>query len=108
MIDTLANRLPPVAVGKIPAHRLAQSAGEILQRAPAEFAPQLRVVDGIAQIVSGAVRHEADQALMGTVRRARQLLVEDGADLPHDLDVAALSAAADIVGLAEPSLPKYE
>src|SRR5258707_453240 len=87
-IDALADRLPPGGVGEIPAPRLAQPAGKIVLGPPAELASQFPVVDGVAQIVSGAVRHEADQALMGTMRRARQLVVEDGADLPHDLDVA--------------------
>ncbi len=42
------------------------------------------------------------------MRRARQLLVENGADHAHHLDIAALGPAADIVGLAEAALPEHE
>ena len=51
--------------------------------------------------MAGAVGDELDQLLVRTVGRRQP--VEHVADAPHDIDVAALVAAADIVGLAEPA-----
>src|SRR2546427_531500 len=82
----------------------ARPALEALARLPAELTPQLRIVDRVAQIVAGPVRDEADEVIMRTMRRCRQLVIEDGADPAHDLEIAALGAAADIVGLADPAV----
>src|SRR5262249_13370123 len=96
------------AVVEIPAHRPPEAALEALAGLPAELAAELHVIDRIAQIVTRPVLDEADELGMRAVRRLRQLLGENGADLPPQVDVAALGAAADIVGLADSAATQHK
>src|SRR3569623_3380286 len=98
-----AHVLDPPWIVEIPAHGLLQSRLEGLARRPAALRRQTGGVDGVALVVAGAVRHVLDQPgqlLRGLVRLLRQ----DGADGVHDVDVLALAAPADVVGLAHAPL----
>src|SRR5690606_40216999 len=65
---------------------------------PAELAFDLAGVDGVAAVVAGAVGDEGDELAPARSRGAH--LVEQVADGLDDLEVRALVAAADVVGLA--------
>ena len=104
MVAAARHLVAPVAVGQIPFDRAAQAGLEGDARAPAEFALDLLAVDGIALVVPGAVLDEADQALMWAIRRVGHQLVQQGTDRASDLDVGALAAPADVVGLARAPL----
>jgi len=56
--------------------------------------------------MAGAVGDEFDQPVMGRVPRSPQVLVEDRADHLHQLQVGALCASSDIVGLAGPAVAR--
>ena len=81
-------------------HRLAQAAVERFLGFPAQLAADLRCVHGIAPVVTGPVGHKGDQPVMRPMRRVREHLVEQPADRMHDIQIAALGIAADIIGLA--------
>ena len=51
----------PGAIGQIPLHGFAQPAGKSLLRHPAEFALDLARINGVAQIVTGAILHKDDE-----------------------------------------------
>ena len=55
--------LPPGAVGEVPRHRLAETRLERVPWPPAQLRPQLRRVDGVAQVVPRPVGHEGDEPL---------------------------------------------
>src|SRR5690606_35785691 len=97
-ITAIADAFPPGAIVDVPVHRLFEPGLEGFLRTPAEFAPDLGRVDGIAQVVAGSVGHEFDQFLV-PARRIDP--VEDRADPAHDIDVGPLGIAADIVLLAD-------
>ena len=85
---------------EIPANGAAQTAFEALGGRPAEFAGNLRSIDGIAPIVSGAIVDEGDELSAGAEGWIGTHLVEEIADGGHDVEVPALAVAADIVGFA--------
>src|SRR5581483_6579524 len=89
---------PPGVMGKVPGHRAAQPAFECLGRTPAEIASDLARVDGVAVVVARAVRHEGDEPRVRSARRAE--LIQRPADCRHHLQIGALAAPADIVGLS--------
>src|SRR3954469_15815265 len=57
--------LAPGAMAEIPAHRGAQPFLEALPWPPAELAPDLRVVDGVAAVVAGTVGDEGLERAVG-------------------------------------------
>ena len=72
---------------------------------PAQFRADAGRVDGIAQVMAGAVGHEGD--LVGIGRGLRALLVKDRADRAHKVDVAPLVLAADVVGAPDRALCQH-
>ena len=82
-----AHRRPRIVRGTSARSRAAVV--EIVPRPPAEFAPDLRGVDGVARIVARPVGDELDQLLVRPVRAVGQHLVEQAADRAHDVDVLA-------------------
>src|SRR5688500_12707730 len=78
---------------------MAQPALEGLARLPPQLAPRLGGVDRIASIVTGPVFHERDEVGIAALF-ARPQLVEQGAQLLHQVYVAPLAVAAQIVGLS--------
>ena len=64
-VDAGADALPPGAVVEIPADRPRQAALDALLRRPAELALDLARVDGVAEVVAGAVGDEGDQVRAG-------------------------------------------
>src|SRR3546814_20460042 len=69
---------------------------EALLRPPAELAGRLRGVDGVAQVVAGAVVDEGDEAAAGLAAGARAQRVDQVADHADHRDVALLAVAADV------------
>ena len=63
--------LPPVAAGQVPVDRLLDAIGKFRLWQPTELVVYLRRIDGIAHIVSLAVGHEGDQALISSTDRRR-------------------------------------
>jgi hypothetical protein len=53
LVSTVEDRLPPVAVVEIPAHRLLEPGVEGLSGTPTEFLLDLRSVNGVAPVGPG-------------------------------------------------------
>src|SRR5712691_7154941 len=96
------DRFPPPAVVEIPRDGLAQAGLETLARLPAELAAELCRIHRIAPVVAGPVGDKADEARVRPMGRGWRELVEEAADLGHDLEVGALAVTADVVALARP------
>src|SRR5579862_7933700 len=94
------DRLPPPAIVEIPGDGLAQARREVFTRLPAEFAPDFRRIHRIAPVMAGPIGDEGDQPRVRAVRRLWLQLVEQVADQGHNVEIAALGVAADIVALA--------
>ena len=77
------------------ATRAPQPFGQRYRWLPAQLGADARGVDRVARIMAGAVGNKGDQAV---VRRALGVhLVHQRADHPHQVDVARLGLAADVV-----------
>src|ERR1700722_10570414 len=100
LITTCQDRLPPQLVVDIPAKRFLNSSFEILLGAPTEFTLKFRGIDGIAAVVARTVSDEADQASM-RAGRIRDHGVEQFTDGLYDMQIGALVATANIIGLAD-------
>jgi hypothetical protein len=87
-------------MGEIPRHGLLDARLERLEGAPSEFPLEFRGVDRASAVVTRPVGDEPDQRLARSPRRGLHG-VEDIADPMRHVQVRALVAAADIVGLAE-------
>ena len=71
------------------------SSKSVVGRRPAELGAELGGVDGVAQVVPGAIGDEVE--VVGSAAEVLQ-------DAAHDVEVVALAVGADQVGLADPSL----
>ena len=65
---------------------------------PAKLGRQLRAVDGIAEVMPGAVRYKFDEIGIQAFGR-RTHCVEHIADAVNDLKIGAFRVSADVVGL---------
>src|SRR5947207_7449101 len=92
------DRLPPGAVVAVPVDRALHALVEADPRRPAEAA-HARRVEGITPVVPGPVVDAPQQRPVGPGQLEDRL---------RDLDVLALVAAADVVGLARGALAKHE
>ena len=100
LIAAVENRLPPATLVQIPFHGLLDPGLEGLGGPPAELGLDLGGVDRVAAVVAGPVGDERDQTL---ARRqiGGVMLIQEAADRFHHVQVGALVAAADVVGLAD-------
>ena len=73
---------------------------------PAEFQGQFCAVDRIAEIVSGAIRHECSKICVWAFARGAHR-VEHVTDAVNDLKVGALGVAADVISLSHPARFKH-
>src|SRR4051812_6003914 len=99
VINTGAQRLPPCLIAEEPFDGPAQAGFEGDLWFPAQIAPDLGCVDGVAQVVARPVSHIGDQVAAGF--GYRQHVVQRVADGMDDLQIAALGVATDIVLLAD-------
>jgi len=95
----------PGLVVEVPADGLLDAFLELQRRFPAQFALELGAVDGVAEVVAGAIRHIGDEVVVGTLRTAQEA-VRDADEGLHDVDVLPLVEPADVVGLG--NLPFVE
>lgn len=92
----LLGRAPPGLVLDVPVDGLLEALGEVgVGRPPAQLAPQLRAVDGVAAVVAGAVGDPVE--VPGVAAHRLQ-------DHAQDRDVVPLAVRADEVGLPHPPL----
>ena len=92
----LLGRAPPGLVLDVPVDRLLEPLGEVgARRPPAQLALELRAVDGVAAVVSGAVGDPVE--VLGVAPHG----LEDHA---QDRDVVLLPIGADEVGLPRAAL----
>ena len=92
----LLGRAPPGLVGDVPVDGGPEPPGEVgVGRPPAQLAPELRAVDGVAAVVSGAVCDPVE--VLGVAPHG----LEDHA---QDRDVVLLAVGADEVGLPHAAL----
>src|SRR5271163_1589887 len=71
MVPLRPDRLPPPTVLKIPGDRLAKPAVKVLGGLPAQLAPDLGDVHGVAPVVSRSIGDEADQAPVWRIRQSK-------------------------------------
>ena len=92
----LLGRAPPGLVGHVPVDGGLQALGEVgVGRPPAELAPELGGVDGVAAVVAGAVGDPVE--VLGVAAHGLQDHAQDG-------DVIPLPVGADEVGLPHAAL----
>ena len=87
----------PFLVVEVPAHRLLDAFLELQGRLPAQFLLELGGINGIAGIVTQAVRDIGDQVHVLAFGTAKQLIDCLNHDL-DDVDVLPFVEAADVVG----------
>ena len=92
--------MPPLAIVAVPLNGFSQARFERFRRPPAEFTCDLAGIDRVAGIVSGTIGDELDQTIARTVP-VRLNLVQQLADHPDDVDVAALVMSADCVRVTD-------
>ncbi len=68
---------------EIPLHGFTEAGGVVLFRGPAEFGFDLRSVDGVAQVVAGAVGDEGDLVGVGFAVGTGAEFVEECAEEAH-------------------------
>ena len=94
-LGRLLGGAPPGLVLAVPGDRLGEALGEVgVGRLPAELAAELRGVDRVAAVVSGAVAHPVEVVLVAAERLEY---------LAQHRDVVLLAVGADQVGLADPA-----
>src|SRR4029077_12180676 len=98
-VAAVENGLPPWPVLQIPGDGLGDPALEILFGTPAQFNFDLRSINGVTPVVAWAIGDKRDQASARSMRGGFQP-IEQLADRLHDVQIGALVAASDIVGLA--------
>ena len=92
----LLGRAPPGLVGDVPVDGGLQALGEVgVRRPPSELALELRAVDGVAAVVSGAVCDPVE--VLGVAAHGREDHAQDG-------DVVPLAVGSDEVGLPHAAL----
>lgn len=92
----LLGRAPPGLVGDVPVDGGLQALGEVgVRRAPAELAPELGAVDGVAAVVAGAVGDPVE--VLGVAAHRLQDHAQHG-------DVVLLAVGSDEVGLPRAAL----
>src|SRR5690606_19117765 len=101
-----ANFAPPRIIGEIPIDGRGEGVLKAPARPPADLALDFRRIDGIAEIVTRTIFHEADRFAIRTAVFARRPPIEVIANGRHHGEIAALIAASDIVALA--GLPTLE
>src|SRR5262249_49111066 len=106
VVAPVEDRPPPPFVAEIPTDRLRQPLVERARGLPAELAADQRCVDRIAQVVSGTIGDETNEALPRPVRLRAQRVVQEVANPLHDLEVATLRTAAH--GIRLPDLAALE
>ena len=57
-------------------------------------------IEGVAEVVAGAVVDESDEVGVGSATGARAEIVEGAADLAGEVDVAEFVVGSDVVGFA--------
>ena len=93
----------PLLVVQIPADGLFDTFFELEARFPAQFGLQLVGIDGIAQVVSGAVGHVGNELLACPLWVAQQT-VNGFDDHLHDINILPFVETADIVGVTNLAL----
>ena len=92
----LLGRAPPGLVGDVPVDRLLEPLGEVgVGRPPAQLALELRAVDGVAAVVSGAVCDPVE--VLGVAAHRLEDHAQHG-------DVVLLAVGSDEVGLPHVAL----
>ena len=95
----------PFLVVEVPAHSLLDAFLELQRRLPAQFLLELGGVDGVAGVVTQAVRHVGDEVHVLAFRTAQELIDSLDDDL-DDVDVLPFVEPADVVCLG--NLPVME
>lgn len=93
---------------EIPVDRLFNPGRERFAWRPAEFALQLRAVDRVPSVVSGPVGHVSDLARVRRAVGARRLSIEQGANLPDDLEVRLFVQPTNVVGFTYATALQHE
>ena len=89
---------------------------EVVRRPPAQLAPDLARVDGVAAIVTRPVGHERLEGVVpsrgwdgeGGIRRGRQRGLQRGTETVHHVEIRPLARAPDVVLLPHAPLLQHE
>lgn len=96
----------PSLIVKIPQDGFSQAFFKRVCGIPAEFRGQFYAVDRIAEIVSGAIRHECNKICVWAFARGAHR-IEHVTDAVNDLKVGALGVVADVISLSHPARFKH-
>lgn len=86
---------------QVPFNGLADPRVECFFRRPAEVVVDLTGVDGVAEVVAGAILDVCDQDAIGAAVGSGAHFVQQVAEGMYHLDVLLLVMASDVVGLAD-------
>lgn len=108
---SLLNCLTPATVQQVPTYRHAEPHFETYAAGPSEIPLDSRTIDRITSIVAGSIGDHLDQVSIGLVSVrgecniavGGQQFFECGAYSVYDLEVRALTPAADNILIAGPS-----
>ena len=103
LVLTGGDVIHPLLVVEVPADSLFDAFLELEGGFPAELVLELGGVDGVAQVVAGAVGDIGDELLAGAFRVAEQTVHGLDNNL-HDVDILPLIEAADVVSIARLAL----
>src|SRR5262245_1990161 len=103
LIGTRGHALDPLRVFQVPLHGPLQTRFEGYLGAPAQYTLDLGRVHGIATVVAGTIPDQANEGSTRRVGQTRPKAVHRLTDGFNDLEVGALTVAADIVNFAEPA-----
>lgn len=93
----------PFLIVEIPTHGFLDALFKLEGGFPTQFVFELRGVDGVAQVVAGAVGDEGDEVEIGVFGAAEQAI--DGAHHEaYDVDVAPFVETAYIIGVGHDAL----
>ena len=97
--------MPPENVVEIPLNGLSKARMLVLFGGPAELVSDFGGVDGVAQVVPGAVGDVGDE-LFGAAGGPPEFAVEEAAEEPDQLDVGPFVEAAHVIRFADASVVK--
>src|SRR5687767_9753959 len=90
LVRTIEDGLPPGLMVEVPLHRRPEARGVVLLGNPAKLALDLGGVDGVPQVMAGAVGNESNLLGVFFAISARTEFVEQCTEQANEVDVLAL------------------
>src|SRR5690606_31048578 len=98
LVATVLHSLAPLLVIEIPLHCFADARLKGFLRCPAKLPLNLAGVNGIAQIMAGAILHVGDQCAVRAAVWSWAELIQQAAESVYHLDIQLFVMPADVIG----------